>query len=512
MFDVYRIYAKPSCLAYMRAVSWPPLTGWGVTDNTVHPVEKEGTITFNNNGDPITLKSVYHVPGMKKNLFSVANVVDSGNYVLFGPNEVKFFRNVSKVEGDVVHTGKRVKDLFILSASTSYVDKMSTNDNASLWHARLGHLNMYKLKVMVNKKLVDGLPHITTFSNGELCEGCQYGKAHRLPFDRSRTRYKAPLELIHSDVMGPTRTHTFSGYRYMVVFVDDFTRFTWVYFVKRKSEVIFRFMEFKEKVEGELQRKIKLLRTDNGGEYTSREFNIFCSKHSIRRQLTCADTSQQNGIAERKIQHLTETCKSWLYAKNLPKVLWAEDMACATYVINRIPLSPINMKSPYEMMYNEKPNVKDFKVFGSVCYVHIPDSQRSKLDAKARKCIFIGYDERKKGWKCMDPKTRKCKISRDVVFDEISCYYSPGGVSVGAPSTIKEHEELPMSLLVTSSAPASSSTSSSPSSPIMSKSFSSSELRKSGDRGSEVNSREVEQEENANFEGPNAPKMTRSGR
>ena len=256
------------------------------------------------------MKSVYHVPGMKKNLFSVANAVDAGHHVLFGPNGVEFYRNIVKIEGDVVHTGKRVKDLFVLSASTSYVDKMSTNDNASLWHARLGHLNMDKLKVMINKNLVDGLPHITSFGSGALCEGCQYGKAHRLPFDRSQTRYEAPLELIHSDVMGPTRTPTFSGYRYMVVFVDDYTRYTWVYFVVQKSEVFSRFLEFKEKVEGEFRRKIKRLRTDNGGEYTSGEFNQFCSRQGIRRQLTCADTSQQNGIAERKIRHLTETCKS----------------------------------------------------------------------------------------------------------------------------------------------------------------------------------------------------------
>ncbi|CAK9171246.1 unnamed protein product [Ilex paraguariensis] len=112
----------------------------------------------------------------------------------------------------------------------------------------------------------------------------------------------------------------------------------------------------------------------------------------------------------------------------------------------------------------------------------------------------------------MDPETRKCKVSRDVVFDEISCYYSPGGVFVGTPSTIKEYEELPMSLPVTSSTPTSSSISLSPSSLVMSKNFSSSELRESSDRGSEVNSREVEQEENANLEGTNAPKMTRFGR
>lgn len=186
-------------------------------------------------------------------------------------------------------------------------------------------------------------------------------------------------------------------------------------------------------------------------------------------------------------------------------------MACAAYVINRVPLSPINMKSPYEMLYNEKPNVKDFKVFGSICYVHIPDSQRTKLDAKARKCIFIGYDERKKGWKCMDPETGKCKVSRDVVFDEISSYYSPGGVPGDAPSPAIEHEEMPVSFPVTSSAPC-SNISSSPSSSMMCNSTSSSEARDSGDRGSKVTSRVDEQRENINLEETNGQRTTRYGR
>jgi len=88
-----------------------------------------------------------------------------------------------------------------------------------------------------------------------------------------------------------------------------------------------------------------------------------------------------------------------------------------------MPLSPINMKSPYELIFKEKPSVKHLRVFGSICYVHVPESQRTKHDAKARKCIFVGYDERKKGWKCMDPKTHLSIVSRDVVFDEISLYY-----------------------------------------------------------------------------------------
>ncbi|KAG6504185.1 hypothetical protein ZIOFF_036516 [Zingiber officinale] len=116
-------------------------------DNTIHKIQKEGTVVIDNNsGESITLNSVYHVPGIQKNLFSVANAVDAGNFVLFGPRDVKFLRNVKEIKADVVHTGTRVNDLFVLSASNSYIEKMSSNDNSSLWHARLGHLNMTKLK------------------------------------------------------------------------------------------------------------------------------------------------------------------------------------------------------------------------------------------------------------------------------------------------------------------------------------------------------------------------------
>jgi len=103
-------------------------------------------------------------------------------------------------------------------------------------------------------------------------------------------------------------------------------------------------------------------------------------------------------------------------------------MSCASYVINRVPLSPINMKSPYELLWGKKPNVKHFKIFGSICYVHVPYTLRTKLDAKAKKCIFVGYDERKKGWKCMDPTTNKFIDSIDV-FDEVTYYKKDGDIS-----------------------------------------------------------------------------------
>jgi hypothetical protein len=107
-------------------------------DNSIHTVEKEGVVTIKGNGDEkITLKSVFQVPEMKTNLFLVVNAVDAGHYVLFGPKDVKFLQNIRILDADVVHTGKRIKDLIFLASTVSYIDKMSTNDGASIWHARL---------------------------------------------------------------------------------------------------------------------------------------------------------------------------------------------------------------------------------------------------------------------------------------------------------------------------------------------------------------------------------------
>ena len=140
--------------------------------------------------------------------------------------------------------------------------------------------------------------------------------------------------------------------------------------------------------------------------------------------MTCPDTPQQNGVAERKLAYLTSICLSWLHDKNLPRELWAEAFQCACHVANRLPSWPGTQKSSFEIAYGEKPNVNYFRVFGSICYVHIPKSNRTKLDPKARKCVFVGYDSHRKGWRCMDPQTKKFTTSRDVVFDEISSFFS----------------------------------------------------------------------------------------
>jgi transposase InsO family protein len=170
-----------------------------------------------------------------------------------------------------------------------------------------------------------------------VCAGCQYGKAHQLPYEESKFKAKKPLELAHSDVFRPVKQASISGMRYMVTFIDDFLRYVWVYFQKEKSETFSKFQEFKSAAEAEIGEKIRSLRTNNGGEYTSDEFFNYLLEHRIHHQFTCANTPQQNGIAERKNRHLTELCCSMLHAKNVPGCFWAETMKTDAYVINRLP-------------------------------------------------------------------------------------------------------------------------------------------------------------------------------
>ncbi|KAL5769820.1 hypothetical protein ACOSP7_013974 [Xanthoceras sorbifolium] len=393
-------------------------------DNSRLPIAHIGKtiVTPRYNTNQVPLQDVYHVPGMKKNLLSVAQFTSSGHYVLFGPQDVKVFRDL-KISGKPTMEGRRLESVYVMSAESAYVNKTRRNETADLWHMRLGHVSYSKLSMIVKKSMLKGLPQLDVRMD-TVCAGCQYGKAHQLPYEESTFKSKKPLELVHSDVFGPVKQPSIGGMRYMVTFIDDFSRYVWVFFMKEKSETFSKFKEFKEVVEGEVEEKIRCLRTDNGGEYSSGEFSQYLRECQIRHQYTCANTPQQNGVAERKNRHLAEVCRSMLHAKNIPRRFWAEAMRTAAHVINKLPQPRLEFVSPYEKLWDKKPTVSYLRVFGCVCYVFVPDHLRSKIDKKAIRCIFVGYDSQRKGWKCCDPMSGRCYTSRDVVFDEASSWWT----------------------------------------------------------------------------------------
>lgn len=304
----------------------------------------------------------------------------------------------------------------------SYATAMKVQrDDSWLWHKRFGHFNYRGLKMLHQKNMIRDMPKIEDI--GEVCEGCQLGKQKRLPFPSKDTwRAKRPLELVHTDVCGPMRTPTPSNNRYFILFIDDYSRMTWVYFLRERSEVFNIFKKFKNMVEKQSGHHIKVLRSDRGAEYTSREFNKFCEDEGVSRQLTVGYASEQNGVSERKNRTMMEMARSMLGDKGIPKTFWAEAVHTAVYLLNRCPTVAVQDKTPIEVWSGKKPSAKHLKVFGSICYIHIPQQKRSKLDDKSEKGIFFGYSTQSKGYRIYNIKTKKLIISRDVEFDEAASW------------------------------------------------------------------------------------------
>ncbi|KAD6794631.1 hypothetical protein E3N88_05527 [Mikania micrantha] len=173
------------------------------------------------------------------------------------------------------------------------------DEPAWLWHARMGHLNFESLSQLSSKDMVRNLPKITHVTN--VCDACQIGKQTRLPFpSHASFRATKPLELIHADLCGPLTPETWSSNKYMFVMIDDFSRYMWCSLLNSKDQTFSKFKRSKGLIEAETCQKMVTLRTDRGGEFTSREFNQWCEDQSIRRNLTAPYTPQQNGVVERR--------------------------------------------------------------------------------------------------------------------------------------------------------------------------------------------------------------------
>jgi hypothetical protein len=206
---------------------------------------------------------------------------------------------------------------------------------------------------------------------------------------------------------------------YYVSIIDEFSMNTWIYFLRKKSEVFDKFKEFKALVENQIEKRIKVLRTDNGGEFCRNESEEFCKKCGISRQKTTLYTPQKNGVEERMNRTLMEKTRCMPSGARLGKELWAEAVRTACYLINRSPSSTLEDKTPQEVWTGKKPFLTHLKVFGCEAHVHVPKENGCKLYKKVEKCIFIGYKDGLKGYKLWKPETKKVVYRRDVVFREM---------------------------------------------------------------------------------------------
>lgn len=299
-----------------------------------------------------------------------------------------------------------------VSSIDSLVSDPSVIANTSaIWHSRLGHPSSNILKIVLNQCNIT--PSNKNFV--EFCNSCAVGKSHRIPSHNSSTVYSTPLELIFTDLWGPSHITSENGFRFYLSFVDAFSRSTWLYPLKSKSETFTVFQHFKTMVELQFGCKIKSVQSDWGGEF--RPLASFLTAHGIIHRLACPHTHHQNGVVERKHRHVVELGLTLLYHASLPLSFWDSAFTTAVYLINRLPTSALNFAVPYTVLFQKTPDYSILRTFGCACFPFFRPYNTHKLEFRSQECVFLGYSSSHKGYRCLSP-SGKVFVSKDVVFNE----------------------------------------------------------------------------------------------
>ncbi|KAH9768487.1 Integrase catalytic domain-containing protein [Citrus sinensis] len=437
LYDVWLIDSGAACHMTSKREwfhTYEPISGGSVYMGNDHALEITGIGTIKIkmfDGTIRIIGEVRHVNGLKKNLLSLGQM-DSHGYKTHVENGIM---KVVKCALILMKAEKIGANLFMLKRETLQEADACVASNGEesmmMWHLKLGHMSEQGLKILSERKLLPGLKSV----NLPFCEHCVTSKQHRLKFSRSITRSKCILELIHSGVWESSDI-SMGGAKYMMTFIDDYSKRCWVYPIKKKSDVFLVFKEYKARVELESGKKIKCLRTDNSGEYTDGEFLTFCKQEGIQRQFTVAYTPQQNRVAERMNRTLTERIRAMLRTAGLPNSFWAEAAKIACYIVNRSPSTAIGLKTAMEMWTGKPADYSYLYAFGCPVYMMYNAQERTKLDPKSRRCIFLGYADGVKGYRLWDPTAHKIVISRDVIFVEDQLQMKDGD-----DGTVKEKSE-----------------------------------------------------------------------
>lgn len=367
-------------------------------------------------GEKRTLHNVYYIPALRSNIISLGQATEVGCEVRMKDDTLRLFDR----SGALMVKTERAKNRLYkvkLQVDTPQLLQIKASAGPSMWHERLGHINPDTIKMMVKKDLVTGIFDIN--SNTGTCVSCLRAKQSRKSFPQA-TMYRAstPLELIHADLCGPITPSTPAKKKYAFVLIDDHSRYMWTVLLAEKSEAFEKFKRFKLLAEQETQSKLKTLRTDRGGEFTSHEFQAYCEKHGIKRHLTAPYSPQQNGVVERRNRTLLEMTRSLLKHMNVPNSYWGEAIRHATYLINRVATRSLEGCTPYEALRKKKPNLSHIKVFGCVCYAKTDAAGRKKLDDRSRVLVHLGTEPGSKAYRLVDPTSKRIVVSRDVLFDE----------------------------------------------------------------------------------------------
>ncbi|GJW74202.1 retrovirus-related pol polyprotein from transposon TNT 1-94 [Tanacetum coccineum] len=208
------------------------------------------------------------------------------------------------------------------------------------------------------------------------------------------------------DLCGLMRVESINGKKYVLVIVDDYSRYTWTHFLRSKDETPGVLIDFLTLVQRGLHAQVTTVRTDKGMEFLNKNLHAYFAKEGIRHETSTARTPEQNGVVERRNRTLVEAARTMLSAAKVPLFFWAEAIATTCFTQNRSLVIPRHEKTPYHIINARKPSVKFFHIFGSLCYIVKDGENLDKMKEKGDACIFVGYSTQSKAYRVFNKRTR----------------------------------------------------------------------------------------------------------
>ncbi len=400
---------------FQRSTNHPPISQAG---QNAKGMEVIGTGTLHPWGE------VKVVPTLRHNLISTSQ--------LWREHKWKSeFSDILEIK-DSKNGFKNVATGYLHSSGLYIIDNMpvATEDTANTAqfpsplleaHHKFGHLSLQGLRTLAQHGLLTEVTQSELKNGFGTCSSCVLGKQHKNPTLKRKTksqrkRSQVKGEYVHTDVCGPMTVPTVGGARYFITYTCDCTSMTKVYLTKTK-DALTTLKAFHQEILIPQGLRMRTLRHDGGGEYTSSGFTSLCRDLNIEQVITSRDSPWQNPIAERINRTLVEMASTQLIHAGMDKSWWGPSLLYAAYIRNRCPTAALNGGIPYIAWTGQKPNLDMLRPFGVTAYVHVPDTLRTKFDTKSIMGIFIGVDSRNMGYKIYIPSTRTIIHSRDVTFE-----------------------------------------------------------------------------------------------
>ncbi|GJU90938.1 retrovirus-related pol polyprotein from transposon TNT 1-94 [Tanacetum coccineum] len=383
-------------------------------------IDNSATVDIKGEGDVVLkmtsekelkLTNVLYVPEIRKNLVSGWLLNKFGFRLVFESDKFVLSKNQM-----YVGKGYAVNAMFKLNVMVvkNDINKMNSSayliESSNVWHGRLGHVNFNSMRRLIK---FNSIPNFHIDSKYK-CETCVEAKLTRTPF-KSVKRTTEPLDMIHTDICDLKSLPTKGGNKYFITFIDDCTKYCYVYLLKSKDEAIDKFVLYKTEVENQLGKKIKVVRSDRGGEYVA-PFAELCAKHGIRHEFTAPYSPQQNGIAERKNRTLKEMVTAMLISSGMSQDMWGEAILTATYLLNKIPRKE-KEETPYELWMGRKPSYQYLRVWGCLAKVAVPTPKAQKIGPKSVDCIFIGYAKKSTAYRFIVHESKNPDIQKNTIME-----------------------------------------------------------------------------------------------